>query len=227
MSYREIICTTCALLAACVTGCDAPEPPRPPPSAIAVPHAGSEITIDGETDEVAWQQAVRVGPLQRDGHEARPFSDARFLWRGDSLYFVLYAADQDLHATLRDHDAPLWLEDAFELTFGPRKDARYVIDISPAGVTSDARIDAIGVRDGTWESGVEVAMDADGTLNDPRDEDEEWVVEGRIPLARLGLVPGAPLAVSIRRWDTPVGGKRTSGESGPRDLFLLGAENNR
>lgn len=200
-----------------LAACRATEDPPPfvSESALHVPHvahmAEAEITIDGELDEPAWLESVRVGPFTKDGVEARPFSDARFLWDDRYLYFTLYAADQDLRATQTEHDAPLWMEDAFALTFGPRRDALYLLEISPIGTTTDVRIQALGLHDGSWESGAEVAIDTDGTLNDPNDEDEEWVVEGRVPLRALGLGPGMTLGMSVTRCDTPKGSKRTCG----------------
>jgi hypothetical protein len=60
-----------------------------------------------------------------------------------------------------------------------------------------------------------VHVDADGTMNQPEDEDEEWIVEGAIPLRSLGVEGagrGASLRVELRRCDTPKGGTARCGE---------------
>ena len=51
-------------------------------------------------------------------------------------------------------------------------------------------------------------MDVDETIDDARDEDEEWVVELALPLA--ALPPGAT-AIHAARCDTPKDGVRRCG----------------
>jgi hypothetical protein len=177
---------------------------------LRVPRASGPIKIDGEVDEADWTTAGRTGAFADPaGAEARPYSDARFLWDEESLYVTLYAADDDLRARVTAHDGPVWIDDAFSLHLTPDADASptYLFDVSAAGVTMDARRARGGREDASWESGLRVAVDRDGTLNDPSDEDEEWVVEAAIPLRALGVTPaaGARLFVEISRCDTPRG----------------------
>jgi hypothetical protein len=179
-------------------------------AALAVPHASGPIAVDGEVDEDDWKVAGRTGPFSdAHGADARPFSDARFLWDEQNLYVTLYAADDDLRARVTAHDGPVWIDDAFSLHLTPAAPGSptYLFDISPAGVTMDARRGLDGKQDVSWESGLRVAVDRDGTLNDPSDEDEEWVIEAAIPLRALGVTPaaGARLLVDISRCDTPRG----------------------
>jgi hypothetical protein len=199
--------------------------------ALAVPRAKGSIRIDGELEEDDWRSAVRTGAfVDAQGSEARPFSDARFL-RGDrAIYVVLYAADDDIRAAVKEHDGPVWTDDAFLVTLGPdaldAPDApSFEIDISAAGVISDARRGAKGERDAAWESGIEVAIDRDGTMNDASDEDEEWVVEARIPLAAIGVSsePGARMSFAASRCDRPrAGGPRRCGSLGAGRVLVLG-----
>jgi hypothetical protein len=194
--------------------------------ALVVPRAKGPIQLDGELDEDDWRSAVRTGAfVDARGDEARPFSDARFLRSDDALYLVLYAADDDIRAAVKEHDGPVWTDDSFALTLTPEAPGApsFEIDISAAGVTSDARRDAKGGRDAAWESGIVLGIDRDGTLNDASDEDEEWVVEARIPLASLGLssAPGTRVDVAISRCDRPrAGGPRRCGSLGKRGRTL-------
>jgi hypothetical protein len=129
------------------------------------PPAGAEIVCDGELDELAWQDAVRTGPfVDAKGGNAVPYSDARFLVRGDSLYVALYAADQNIVA-----------DDAFAVDIGGRT-----------------------FRYGPAHQGPDIGVDMDGTLDDPNDEDEEWIIEARIPLADL---PRGDVRIHVRRCD--------------------------
>ena len=42
-----------------------------------------------------------------------------------------------------------------------------------------------------------------GTLDDPSNDDEEWVLELAIPLQATGFVPGVSQLVTVQRCDTP------------------------
>lgn len=184
---------------------------------LMIPRAKGPIQLDGELDEDDWRSAARTGAfLDAQGGEARPFSDARFLWGDGALYVVLYAADDDIRASVKEHDGPVWTDDSFALTLRPEAPGSpsFQIDVSAAGVTTDVRRGARGLRDASWESGMKVGVDRDGTANDASDEDEEWVIEARIPLASLGLAsaPGTRLRIESSRCDTPrAGGPRRCG----------------
>ncbi len=156
---------------------------------LVVPHTTGAIRCDGEASEPDWRHALRTGSFKdpRTGTVGRPYSEARFLWDDKNLYVLFYAGDDDIHATVKKHDAPLYLEDAFSLKVRPQRGALYDLDFSANGTTSDAR--ELGARrlDPKWESHAVVGVDCDGTLNDRHDEDEKWLVETRIPLASLGI----------------------------------------
>ena len=54
-------------------------------------------------------------------------------------------------------------------------------------------------RFGPADAGPDVGVDRDGTLDDPRDVDEEWIVEARLPR------PKGPTVVHIERCDVACG----------------------
>jgi hypothetical protein len=206
---------------------------KPAPAAVTleVPHVTGPIKLDGEATEEDWHHAGRsLAFVDTEGVEARPYSEARFLWDEESLYIVLYAADDNIRAEIKDHDGPVWLDDAFSLRLVPSSlppGQAYLIDVSAGGVITDAKLGADGKRDLSWESGMKVAVDTDGTINNPKDEDEEWVVEAALPLRSLGLkgAPGEKLTIEISRCDTPrAGGPKRCGSYGgaksPRTLVL-------
>jgi hypothetical protein len=187
----------------------APEPRRADAASpiVHVPRASGEVTLDGELEEPVWTSAAaRTGAIG-----TRPFSEARFAWRraeaarGDELIVALYAADEEITSRATEPDGPLWLDDAFRLVFTGDDGDERAIDVSPLGAVTDARRSGGGAFDYGWSSGARVGHDADGTINDPRDDDEEWVLEVSIPLAALGVTPraGGRTRVEIRRCDTP------------------------
>jgi hypothetical protein len=179
-----------------------------PPPPFSVPRAAAAITIDGHLDEPGWtKRAARTNAfLGKDGASGRPYADARLAWDESTLYVALYAGDRDVRAASGKHDDPLWLGgDEFRLVFLLADGARAVIEVSPSCVVTDARQSRGGKLDFAWESQARAACDVDGTVNDPSDEDEEWVVELAIPLASLGK----PIGFGARRCDTARDGSRT------------------
>ena len=122
------------------------------------------------------------------GAEARPYSQIRLLRDARTLYVGLYAADQDIRST-----------DAFELAIGPLALA----------------IDARG-RIAPPLPGARAAASVDETIDDPHDEDEEWVLEVAIPVA---AVPPGATAIHAARCDIPKDGVRRCGSwEGPLAL---------
>jgi hypothetical protein len=170
------------LLASCKhhEGKPAPPPvPAPVPAPVAaidaIPRTDTPITLDGELREPAWNnRALRGVLVADDGEQARPYSEVRLLYDPGTLFVGLYAADEDIRTT-----------DTWKLTIGTRT---LTIDASGHASAGD----------------VSTGVDRDGTLDQPGDYDEEWVIEAAIPLATLGA---PPLAIEIGRCDTPKDGR--------------------
>jgi hypothetical protein len=162
-------------------------PPAPAPAAAAksadlVPHTTGPIQIDGEWDEPDWpRHAFRAQFLGDDGQLARPSSELRMLRDDHDLIVALYAADENIET-----------RDAFDLTVGP---VSLHVDAT-AAVTPKIP----GVR-------AKVGYD-EGTLDNAKDDDEEWVVEVAIPLASTGK---GHLAAKAARCDVPKDGTQRCG----------------
>jgi hypothetical protein len=142
------------------------------------PPVQTRIALDGEWNEPAWRTVALRGVFVADGAQARPYSEIRLVRDETHLIAALYAADEDIRS-----------DDAFELTAG----------------TLAARVTAAGdARPGT----VRAAVDTDGTLDEPHDDDEEWVVELAVPLAALGP---SPVTLRASRCDVTKSGARLCG----------------
>jgi hypothetical protein len=201
-----------------------------PVTVLHVPRTTVPMKLDGELDEPVWNAiSARTGHfLDATGGEARPYSDGRFLYDADNLYVALYAADDNIQATVTQHDGPVWIEDAFSLHLTPvepKGGPTYLFDISPAGVVTDAKRVPGGKDDVSWESRIKLGVDKDGTLNDAHDIDEEWVIEAAIPLRSMGLEgkPGTQIFVDIGRCDTPrnTKEKRCGAWGTPKDPHVI------
>ena len=147
------------------------------PARDGVPFRTGAIKLDGEWDEEDWaKRALRGQFVDAEGALARPSSEVRLLHDDTDLIVALYAADEDI-----EHG------DAFDFSAGALS-----LHVDATGMVTPAI------------AGVRAAVDYDeGTLDNPGDDDEEWVVELAIPLAALGIVPGGHLPVRAARCDVP------------------------
>ena len=150
------------------------------------------ITIDGKLDEAAWKDAQVIDhfylPWLPQPRLSRTATKARLLWDREYLYFSAEMEDTDLYADVTEHDGMTWDNDVFELFFKPstEKAGYYEFQVNAAGTVMDMflpRRNAGGYNrfkaDGDFH--VEAKVRLDGTLNDWRDKDRGWTVEGRIP----------------------------------------------
>ncbi len=152
---------------------------------LVVPRPTTAIVVDGAWHERDWNDTALTGQLVGDdGGPARPFSQARLMVDDSRLLIGLYAADVDVRST--DH---------FEVTVAGRT----------------LQFDPLGHITPPVEGGVAL-VDLDGIIDDPKSDDEEWVVEAGIPLASLDLSTGASdVPIAVARCDTPRDGKQRCG----------------
>jgi hypothetical protein len=233
--------TRAALIAATLAAlCAAPlataEPARTtapslPASTLHVPRVSGPIRLNAETaDKTAWDADVGVTPNFKDaaGRGMVPFTQAKSRWHDGTLYFLLYAGDLDLEGHEHKRDGDVERDDSFRMEFG-RGDEVRVVSISVLGTVADAlcTTSAAGrTCDPSWQSGVRLAVDRDGSLNKIGDNDEEWVVELAIPLAKLGVkrpAPGTKIPFSIKRCEIGHDGPHACGSWGaepPGELML-------
>jgi hypothetical protein len=177
---------------------------------LRVPRCPGPITLDGDTDDPGWVKPpgpAKTGLFVRDdGETVPPYTQVRLVWCDDYLYMALYASDEDIESKVAGPDAPVGPDDdAFHILL-TRPDAEYALDVSPSGAVTDAvRRSGSGAWDTTWNAGTHSSRELGGTVNDPRNVDEEWEVELALPLASLGMraEPGESADVSFRRCDTP------------------------
>ena len=176
---------------------------------LRVPHAAGAITLDGDTDDPGWLRPpgpARTGAFlfDKDGKPARPYSEARIVWSGDYLYLALYASDEDIESHTDQPDAPIGLDDGFRVVFS-QPGVEYAIEVTPRAVISDSIRRGGGDWDATWSSGAHASREIDGSINDPKNTDEEWAIELAVPFASIGMrgEPGENVGLSLSRCDAP------------------------
>jgi hypothetical protein len=182
----------------------------PAPEADAVPATVKEadclratglITIDGKADEAAWAKA----PVLKDfaafwqRRPARSHTEARLLWDDDYLYFTAKMDDVDLYADVKQYNGMTWTNDVFELFFKPdaAKRSYYEFQVNALNTRMETFLPSRGAggfqRFATSEKlGMESAVVLRGTLNNWKDKDEGWTVEGRIPWKAFQETGGRP-----------------------------------
>lgn len=172
----------------------------PAPRSYDAPRAESPPAIDGTLDDAAWQVAPWTEPFIdiRGEDWAAPEWDtrAKIVWDEDYLYVAARLEEPHLWATLTERDAILYREHDFEVFIDPDGDALayYELEINALGTEFDLFLNRPYNRRGkaniAWDMvGLRSAVQLDGTLNDPSDEDVGWSVEIAIPWA--SLVPPA------------------------------------
>ena len=169
------------LIAFALVGCGSKRPERAP---IVIPRTTGPLVIDGELGEADWNNhSLRHTLTAAAGEQARPFSEVRWLHDDTVLYVGLYAADENIRS-----------RDFFDVAIG----------------ALSFRIDATGKLTPPMPD-AKVGLDRDGTLDDPSNDDEEWVLEVAIPLPATGLTTGAAKPVRAARCDTPKDGVERCG----------------
>ena len=163
------------------------------------PKATSAITIDGILDEEDWQNAPlseSFADIRGVDFQPKPVKETRMkmLWDDENLYIAGLIEEDNVTASLTEHDAIIWKDNDWEVFIDPDQDCRlyFEIELNALGTVMDLLMDR-PYRDGgkfylPWDCrGLQTAVHVDGTLNDPSDKDKGWTVEMAIPIASLAV----------------------------------------
>jgi glucose/arabinose dehydrogenase len=169
------------------------------------------MAIDGQADDADWEHAQTIDNftlpwLQKNAPPAKTATRAKLLWDREYLYFLAEMEDHDLFADVMEDDGQTWHNDVFELFFRPAEDkpGYYEFQVNAAGTRMDMFLPKRGVgydqqkSDGTflWKT----AVVRRGTLDNRRDRDEGWTVEGQIPWTDLMRTGGRPAVGEVWRF---------------------------
>ena len=169
-----------------------------PTSAVSVmvaKYATSPISLDGKLDEDVWKNAAAYplnlaadkaaeGPLEEKGQ-------VRVAWDDEFLYVGIVYTDSDVYAEGEEDEMMHFsLGDVAEL-FLKQADSPYYWEMyaTPRGKKSTLWFPGRG-RFGlpgaiNYTSGLQVAAQIDGTLNDWTDKDKSWSAEMAVPVKDL------------------------------------------
>jgi hypothetical protein len=191
-----------AALACCLpAAAPVADQPQPKPKKTFQCHwATNKIKLDGVLNDVAWDNAEVIDfAVPWENRPAKTVTKARLLWDKNFLYFSAEMEDHDLFADVKEPNGITWENDVFELFFKPddKKLAYYEFQVSAANTPLELFLPSRGAGGyrrfaSQTEIHLETAVKLSGTLNDWKDRDKGWVVEGRIPWAAFKPTGGRP-----------------------------------
>jgi hypothetical protein len=186
------------------------------------------VQVDGKLDDAAWRSAAWTadfvdlrGPNSPE-RPAPPRTRAKFSWDDRHLYVAAELSETDVRAAMKEHDSPIFRENAFELFIDPDDDGlRYLeLEINALNTTFDLLMSKPyaqrGKADERWEiAGLRTAVHVDGTLNRAGDQDRAWTVEIAIPWVAMAELtadalppmPGTQFRANLARVMAPPAGE--------------------
>lgn len=156
--------------------------------------AAEPLVIDGVMDEASWKSAPATDAfvdICGDGFPTPRFhTDARMLWDDSCLYVAARLEEPDLWADLTKRDEVVWHDPDFEVFIDPQGCAHsyFEIEVNCIGTVFDLSLENayrakirpfIQFQYNT--PGLRVAIQREGTVNNPADRDKGWTVEMAIP----------------------------------------------
>lgn len=173
--------------------------PEVPIRTYNAPRATGPILIDGILDEPDWQNAPwseDFADIRGVDFEPKPVKQTRMkmLWDNENLYIAGMLEEDNVTASLTEHDAIIYHDNDWEVFIDPDQDCRFYfeIELNALNTVMDLLMDR-PYREGgkfylPWDlRGLKTAVQVNGTLNDPSDTDQGWTVEMAIPIASLAV----------------------------------------
>ncbi|MEQ1829866.1 MAG: transglutaminase domain-containing protein, partial [Pirellula sp.] len=148
--------------------------------------------LDGKLDEAAWQTAPWTEDFVDIEGDKKPNPRQRtrvkMVWDQQFLYIGAELMEEQIQASLTQHDAVIFHDNDFELFLDPEGDNHeyFEFEMNALNTTWDLYLPKPykdgGVADNGWEfPGLKSAVDHQGTLNNPTDRDKSWTLEIAIP----------------------------------------------
>ncbi|MDO7172649.1 carbohydrate-binding family 9-like protein [Mariniflexile sp. AS56] len=154
--------------------------------------ASQKINIDGNDFDEAWNEVSWSEPFKDIVGEKLPKykTQVKMLW--DDTYFYILAKMEEPHvwANLTKRDTIIFYNNDFEVFIEPDGDTHnyYELEINALNTVWDLfisqpyRTENVVLND--WNiTGLKSAVKVNGTINDPSDTDEGWMLEIAIPWA--------------------------------------------
>lgn len=150
------------------------------------------IQIDGNDTEASWSKAEWTDAfIDIEGVEKPKYNTkVKMLWDEKNYFILAKIQEPDVWANLKQHDTIIFYNNDFEVFIDPDGDAfnYYELEINALNTVWDLFINKpyrernVVLND--WNiTGLQSAVKVHGTINNPNDTDEGWVLEIAIPWA--------------------------------------------
>lgn len=169
------------------------------------------LKIDGKLDEDAWQKASWTTEFVDIEGAKQPLplqaTKAKMLWDDKYLYIAAKLDEKHLWSYQNKKDQVVFLENDFEVFIDPDGDGHdyFELEVNPINNTFDLFLPK-SYRNGgdaliSWDiKGMKTAVYCNGTVNNPKDEDQFWTVEIAIPFESVGMGLKVPLPKDLSLW---------------------------
>ncbi len=181
------------------------------PKNYVVYHTDSPPVIDGNINDLVWQQVSWTDEFQDIEGTAKPRptfpTKVKMLWDDSCLYIAAQITEPQVWAKLKNHDDIVFRDNDFEVFIDPYNTTQpyYEIEVNALNTIFDLLLNKPYRDDGnpiiSWDvKGLRSAIKIQGTLNDPSDKDEGWTVEMAIPFKSISLGVGTQLPMEGDLW---------------------------
>ncbi len=148
------------------------------------------ISVDGRLNESTWIRADEISlRISRDGSPPKFPTKASLIWDEKFLYVAFECSDHDPWATLREHDAKLYLEEVVEIFIDANGDGRtyYEIEVNPLNVFYD-----VFVMNREGKINLLKDWECEGKKHMVRMDNGVWVCEMALPFSSFPTAPHIP-----------------------------------
>jgi len=153
----------------------------------------TSITIDGEDTDAAWSKAEWTDLFEdiENGIKPKYATKVKMLWDETNFYILAKMEEPNVWANLKQRDTIIFYNNDFEVFIDPDNDTfnYYELEINALNtawdlfLTKPYRESDIVVANGWDIPGLKSAVKINGTINNPNDTDQGWVLEMAIPWA--------------------------------------------
>lgn len=166
------------------------------PENYIVYHVDNSPVIDGNINELVWQQVNWTKEfVDIEGrNKPRPplATKVKMLWDDSCLFIAAQLTEPHIWASVKKHDEVVFHDNDFEFFIDPGGAGQpyFEVEVNPFNTIWDLLLTR-AYRDGgspvsSWDvTNLRSAVKIQGTVNDPSDKDEGWTIEMAIPLKAL------------------------------------------
>lgn len=168
------------------------------PKSYVVKHTDAVLTMDGNLQESAWQNASWTTDFVDIEGTKKPLPEfktqVKMLWNDSTLFIAAKLKEPQVWATQTNHDDIIFKDNDFEIFIDPDNNAHqyFEIEINALNKIFDLFLPKPYRNGGdaliSWDlSKLKTGVQIQGTLNNPTDADEGWTVEMAVPLQELRM----------------------------------------